>query len=381
MTADLYLLTGQLRDYAWGMPGGISRALGLPSTSEPEAELWLGAHPSAPSALADAPWADLEAWQQAGQGPLPFLLKLLAAGAPLSLQAHPTPEQAAIGFAREDAAGIPRDAANRNYTDPFAKPELIVAVENGFEALCGFQPVSAIRAVVDELSAAATNSAPFVQWRSLLDGPDGLRAAFEWLLGPDQAVHELVAEITRIANEHPQRWALAALLAQQYHGDPGIAIALMLNHVTLQRGEALWLPAGNIHAYLSGTGVELMGPSDNVLRGGLTPKHIDVPELIQVLDFQPVESPQLPVIQVSANTVSYRPASQASGTDVPFELLLVTGDDSVQLAGPAIALVTEGEFVLELPGRELTARRGDSVFVTEATALEVRGQGSLYFAV
>lgn len=381
MTAHLAEIRGVVRDYAWGTPGGISRALGMPASDAPEAELWLGSHPSAPSRFhKSARWADLAAWERSEGTRVPFLLKLLSAASPLSLQAHPTPEQAAEGFAREEAAGIARDARERNYKDPHAKPELIVALEDGFEALCGFRPVAETLAVIDALAAEATDPEPFAVWRDRLAAAEGIRAAFEDLLAGGPAVQALVAQIADIAARLPGRFEPAGRIATEYPGDPGIAIALMLNHVTLRRGEALWLPAGNIHAYLCGTGVELMGPSDNVLRGGLTPKHIDIPELTRVLDFTPGPAPYLPPISLTQHAVTYRPRSLATGSDVPFELIEVTADDTVATTGPAIGLLVDGAFTIDVDGETIELERGRAVFVSDAATLGIRGSGRLFVA-
>lgn len=383
MTAQLFEIAGDVRDYAWGMPGGVSRALGRDDTDAIEAELWLGAHPSAPSRFVDADAAgaaDLAAWERTSGTSVPFLLKLLSAASPLSLQAHPAPDQARAGFAAEEAAGIPRDARERNYKDASAKPELIVALEDGFEALCGFRPLAETLDTVAALAAVAEDPAPFAEWERMLREPDGVRSAFDWLLSAGPLVRSLVDQVTAAATADPVRFELPGRLAAAFAGDPGIAIALMLNHVTLAQGEALWLPAGNIHAYLRGTGMELMGPSDNVLRGGLTPKHIDIPELSRVLDFSTGEPPHLPKVPVSDHTVTYRPASLPSGHDVPFELLEVTGDDVLETSGPAIALVVDGAFTVSAGAATAEAARGATLFVTEAASLGIRGAGRLFVA-
>jgi mannose-6-phosphate isomerase len=173
---------------------------------------------------------------------------------------------------------------------------------------------------------------------------------------------------------------LTQRIAAQYPGDPGIAIALMLNHVTLLAGEALWLPAGNIHAYLRGTGIELMGPSDNVLRGGLTPKHVDRAELQAVLDFTPGSPSRLAPIPLSANTVAYRPARVPSGAGVDFELLLVTGNATVTTGSPAIAVVVDGAFVLSSDGDGRRLERGDIAFVMRSGEVRASGHGRLFVA-
>ncbi|WP_036284215.1 mannose-6-phosphate isomerase, class I [Microbacterium luticocti] len=382
--AALIPLTNTPRDYAWGATDGVARTLGWTPTGGPEAELWLGAHPLSPSRRAApagdaAPtWHDLAEWEQQSGVALPYLLKLLAAASPLSLQAHPTPAQAAEGFAREEAAGIPLTARERNYKDPHAKPELIVAVDDGFEALCGFRPVAETLALVDALAAASDTPEALAPWRDAAAA--GVHEGFSWLLSGADEVDAAVAAASLTAQRHPRRFELIDRLSRQYPGDAGILVAQMLNHVTLAAGEALWLPAGNIHAYLRGTGVELMGPSDNVLRGGLTPKHVDRDELQKVLDFTPGPASRLEPVPVSPHVVSYRPASVPSGAGVGFELLLVTGDATVRTGSAAIALAIDGSFTLSVDGVDAAAPRGAVVFVDEPAEVRAAGSGRLFVA-
>lgn len=370
-------IAGVTRDYAWGTPGGISRVLGLPATEAREAELWLGAHPSAPSRFIDATdVSDLTAWEADGHGTVPFLLKVLSAAEPLSLQAHPDTAQAAAGYAAEEAAGVPRDARERNYKDPNAKPELIVAVLDGFEALCGFRPVEDTLRTIRTLVAASSDPAPLRKWAGILTGPDGVRAAVEWLLTDGGEVQALIRGIT----ESPGDETLITRLAPQYPGDPGVAVALMLNHVTLAAGEALWLAAGGLHAYLSGTGIELMGPSDNVLRGGLTAKHVDAGELARIGDFTPGLPSHLPAVAVSDHTRRYRPADVPSGRDVGFTLYDVTGDDVIPVPNTGIGIVTEGTFTVSAADEQARVGRAESVFIHDAGNVQVRGEGHIFIA-
>jgi mannose-6-phosphate isomerase len=371
--AALIPLTNTPRDYAWGTIDGVARTLGWAATGGPEAELWLGSHPLSPSrALAPGAWSDLAEWEQQSGAPLPYLLKLLSAASPLSLQAHPTPEQAVAGFAHEEAAGIPLVARERNYKDPHAKPELIVAVDDGFEALCGFRPIAQTIALIDELAAVSDDAAPLQAWRDA--AADGVRTGFGWLLSGAPEVDVAVAAATAVAHAHPRRFELIDRLSREYPADPGILVAQMLNHVTLAAGDALWLPAGNIHAYLRGTGVELMGPSDNVLRGGLTPKHVDRDELQKVLDFTPGAASHLVPQPVGPGVVAYRPDG------VGFELLLVTGDATLTTGSAAIALAVEGSFTLATGGADAAADRGAIVFVDAPAEVRVTGAGRLFIA-
>lgn len=368
------------RDYAWGQRGGISRVLGAGESDAVEAELWLGSHPGSPSRCVAAPWESLLDWERSTGQELPYLLKVLAAAEPLSLQAHPSAERARRGFDAEDARGIPRDAPHRSYKDPQAKPELVVAVEDGFEALCGFAPLARTRAEVEALRALADDPAPYERWLELLDGDDGLHCSVEWLLSDDPVAAALAADLGATAARDAERFEVVGRLEERHPGDPGVAVAVMLNHVVLDEGESLWLPAGNIHAYLSGVAMELMGPSDNVLRGGLTGKHVDVRELLAVLDFADCEPPRLVPEPEGEHVLVYRPASVPSGADVPFELRTVTGDAVVATASPAVAIVLDGGFALEVDGERASLGRGDAVFVPDRGSLRLTGAGRMYLA-
>ena len=305
----MLLLDNPIQPYAWGRSDGIAELVGTAPTGGPEAELWVGTHPRGPSlvaegehrgrSLAEVVAGDPARWlgpalAAEGLTALPYLLKVLAIGEPLSLQAHPSAEQAAAGFAREDAAGIDVDAPERSYRDTSAKPEVLVSLVTS-AALCGFRPPGEAAALVREVGAAELE--PLAR---CLDGAavgQALHDALAWLLQlrePQRsavAVAAAVAAADRTSGEMApgpgDPWAWVAELAQQHPGDPGCLAPLLLQIVELAAGQAVHLPAGNLHAYLSGGGVEIMAASDNVLRGGLTPKHIDVDELLHVLRFEP----------------------------------------------------------------------------------------------
>lgn len=402
------------RDYAWGSLTGIAEALGTKPSGGPEAELWLGAHPGSPSRIVDASAVGagtLAEWIAAdpaltlggaygsvdpltGEPRLPFLLKILAAGGPLSLQAHPSSEVARRRFVQEDAAGIPRDAGVRNYKDPFHKPELIYAISESFDALCGFRDVEATRATVAELTTRAREAGldpePLAELRLHLAGSaeEALSSTVQWLLatGDRDVVGELVELVASVAasaggEEHSLEFGTVLDLQRSYPGDPGVVLSLLLNRVRLRRGEVLYLPAGNIHAYLLGTGVELMAASDNVLRGGLTPKHIDVPELLDVLDFTPLPVPYLPAEELGHGVSVYRP-------DVPDFVLTVVRRDGADpepsafvLTGPAIAISTGGTLSLVGANSAITLSHGESVFITpDEGGVRVTGHGELFVA-
>jgi mannose-6-phosphate isomerase len=425
------------RPYAWGSTTAIAELFGVAPSGGPEAELWLGAHPGSPSQVLHPDQAggaaDLANWIGAARsaalgesydGPrLPFLLKVLAAEHPLSLQAHPSAAQARAGYLREDEAGLPLDAPNRNYRDPYPKPEMIYALSDRFAALCGFRPVEEALDVLQgfvDLDVRGDTPQPALL-RGLMERLASLPEAFQWLLAGGEEVSALVARVSRIASlagyagrdAFPEfvgadplpgafgidrELATVRLLAEEYPGDPGIVVSLLLNQVSLARGEALYLPAGNIHAYLHGVGIELMGASDNVLRGGLTPKHVDVPELLAVLDFTDAAVPLLEPSVPSAGVSVYRPGADAftlvhvalstdsgsvAGPAVDWASFVTPAADSASFAlpGPAIALCTAGAMRIAGAAASVALERGQSVYITpDEGTLTFTGAGELFLA-
>lgn len=273
---------GFAQHYPWGDTTAIPLILGVPSDGRPWAELWLGTHADGPSTLADGRQLAEES------GELPYLLKLLAAARPLSLQTHPNEEQAADGFERG------------KYRDANAKPELLCAL-TPFDALCGFRPEAATQSLLRELGLG--------DFANALN--DGLQSTMTALYREEIDWRAAIAACER--HRLPEA-ELVTQLAKQYPTDPAVAATLLLNRVHLSPGEALFLEAGNLHAYLSGVGVEVMGASDNVVRCGLTDKTVDVDELLRILRFEVLNDPVLSPIEV-------RPGQWRYPTpDAPFEL-------------------------------------------------------------
>lgn len=383
----MFLLENTIRDYAWGSPDAIQHLLGRPVTGEPAAELWMGAHAGAPSRVLGGPedGANLDtliagdavdllgaAVVSAFGARLPYLFKVLAAAKPLSLQAHPSPEQAMAGFRAEQAEGThAADHPNRNYRDDQAKPELIAALTR-FEALCGFAEPTETAARLDTLLAAGGPVGLRELRSTLLDGraQQGIATALVSLLRPADPddIRALVDATVATASTlivtdpdgiHPSI-ALLPRLAQDFPGDTGVLVSLLCNFVVLEPGQALYLPAGNLHAYCSGLGMELMNASDNVLRGGFTPKHIDVDELLHVLDTTPRPAAPMEPTEVEPGWVSY-------DTDAPsFELGRIGGPVTLP-AAPQILFCASGSARLAATGtgdtRELVV--GESVFVPD----------------
>jgi mannose-6-phosphate isomerase len=402
------------RDYAWGSATAIAQLQAREPSGGPEAELWIGTHAGSPTRIVNPSqvggYGTLAEWVAVTpELSIGFLLKVLAADHPLSLQAHPSIAQARAGFAREDAAGVPLTSSMRNYKDRNHKPELIVALSSTFDALCGFRSREESLSVLQEFmergadSGASTASLKIFVGEIQRRSTDELAVswALEWLLTKASGVHELIQECVELA-AMIQKTAGAAEdaatdtaagvtadaastvleLAAEYPGDPGIVLALLLNRVRLTRGEALYLPAGNMHAYLKGVGIELMASSDNVLRGGLTPKHIDVAELLSVTQCHPLPVPLLtPVIAAPGVEVFAPNVNDFALVHVRLDVTLNGGQALALLDGPAIVICTEGEVALGGKVSSLVLRRGEFCFVTpEEGAVTFSGEGEGFLA-
>jgi mannose-6-phosphate isomerase len=296
------LLKNTVQAYAWGSTDAIPKLLGLTNPlREPQAELWMGAHPKAPSMVACKDgWRSLldfiekDAQDVLGKqvalrydNKLPYLFKVLAAAKPLSVQAHPNSYQAKEGFQRENNAGIPLNSPERNYRDSSHKPECIFAL-SPFWAVCGFRKISEILMLFRQICPQQLR-AELAQLRGD-QNPGGLKRFFSKLMTlGDKSRQKVIGEaLSNLAKgiEHDIAYQWIQKLAEEYPEDIGIFSPMLLNLICLEPGEAIFLEAGILHAYLDGTGIELMANSDNVLRGGLTPKHIDVAELLNVLQFE-----------------------------------------------------------------------------------------------
>ena len=379
-------LTNTVQPYAWGSTTAIPRFLGVEPDGSPQAEVWIGAHPSAPSdaegvALDERIAASPEEFLGAAAGggaTLGYLLKVLAAGAPLSLQAHPDRATAARRYAEEEAAGVPRDAPHRLYRDTEHKPELLYALEP-FAAMAGFRSPAAARELLAGLELPALPGDAqnlFEALLAALQGADALREATRLLLTADAAVVAPLVEAVAGActdSEDPSARCVVEL-AGHYPGDAGVLVSVLLNQVRLVAGEALYLPAGNVHAYLEGTGVELMASSDNVLRGGLTPKHVDVPELLAVLDFRELPPPLLAPRVLSQDEVVFAPDVD----DFALTVLTVRSETRWERPVPREVLCLEGTVVLSSSAGSVELTRGQAVFVTAAEhPLTVSGSGRI----
>lgn len=369
------------RDYAWGSETAIAELLGREPSGGPEAEYWLGDHPASPAVVVDRTAVGrtlADVTRSLPDGRLPFLMKVLAAAEPLSLQVHPTLAQAREGCARENAAGLALDDPRRSYKDDLHKPELVYALSDPFIALSGF------RAVAEARRELATVDEPCVNdFVGRLTGDGALADVVGWLLSGDEEVAHLAMALADAAGDdsHPRSddpngtWATVRRLATRYPGDPGVVISTLMHTVVLRPGEALYLPAGNLHSYQEGLGIEVMAASDNVIRGGLTPKHIDVNELLAVLDARPLPAPRLEPQVTQPGLSVFRP-------DVPdFALAVVEGEALADGAliggeGPSILLCLDGQ--VSVDGQQ-TVTRGDALYLSSGP-YELGGTGRVVIA-
>ncbi|MDR2758613.1 MAG: mannose-6-phosphate isomerase, class I [Spirochaetaceae bacterium] len=398
---QIFKLKNKIKPYKWGSPEWIPGLLGhINPQGEPWAELWMGVHPEGPSRvslqgedlllsalISRDPVYYLGEGVNRTFGTLPFLYKLLAADKPLSIQAHPSLEQAKEGWDRENREGLAPDAPDRNYKDPNHKPEILCAL-SPFVAMCGFRTPGEIRRRLEALGKFCSIQSPLGtaldKLSSALDKPGGLKDFIRLLFGfPREITEELANKILQpmvLEKTHPEfreEWRLSAYFAELYPGDPAVIAPFYLNCITLNPGEAIYLPAGILHAYVHGFGVELMANSDNVLRGGLTSKHMDVDELVHILNF----SPFCPEILKPPE-----PQTVFFNYPVPcreFSLFLREGrgpEGNFAGEGPFIFMVTEGKLTIGRKNQEgkWNLEKGESAFIPAGFAAKGFSLGGTY---
>ncbi|MCG8453920.1 MAG: mannose-6-phosphate isomerase, class I [Spirochaetales bacterium] len=389
---SFYSLENSTKKYEWGHEAHIPLFLqNAPQEGTPVAELWMGAHVSSPSfiqgeegriGLDEAIASDLEHWlgtKAASRfGRLPFLYKLLAAGKSLSIQAHPDKAMAEEGFARENAAGVPLDARERNYKDDNHKPEILMAL-TPFSAMIGFREESVIRRTMRDL--CSWGNLPLPPFAEAQD--DFLRNFLQGLLtAPSAQIQALIDAAVAYVKETECSWddlqkQWVVRLNHQFPGDAGVLSPLFLNVLSIAPGQALYQPARMLHAYLDGFGVELMANSDNVLRGGLTPKNVDVQELTRVLDFRSSKPEVLLPQEVAPGF------SRFSLPIDEFSLSLLDGAHTVCLEageGPRMILVLEGQLTLSDGQENLVLCQGESAVLPSQASVTVHGKGKAAMA-
>lgn len=393
------VLKNPIQEYDWGSKTAIQTLLGLPVPSEkPAAELWLGAHPKAPSqVMVDGEWQSLEKVIERNpvsvlgkrvaerfSNKLPFLFKVLAADRPLSIQVHPNLEEAREGFERENRLGISLDASGRNYKDANHKPEILCAI-TPFEGLKGFRAPEAILSLMDRVSVS-TLFDELSRLKKETDG-SGLKRFFTSLVSMDQArrervIDEAIRGAERCVNEDRSFYWMVEL-NREYPGDIGVLSPIIFNLVELGPGEAIYIPANELHVYLKGVGMELMANSDNVLRGGLTPKHVDVPELLKIVNFSPE-----PVRKIKPHPGGL-PGERIYATPAEefqlSEISVANGDpfNSERDRGVEIMICMEGEARIKERGdsEPLLFTTGNSVIIPSSVGwYQIEGEAKLYKA-
>ena len=372
----LVRLSGEVKNYDWGSRNLIQDHFHLGEPEKAVAEVWFGTHPGGESIASDSskPLSELIGSK------LSFLAKFLAAGSPLSIQVHPTKAQAKAGFAREQALGLEISDPIRNYRDQNHKPEILVAV-SAFSALCGFRPLSELQEI---FLAFSESEERFGFLAAELASGATVQEIFTELLEDTELVARFsksVGESDSIGEDQPLAQAardLALSLLEKHPGDTGVMVSLMLNHLVLEPGEAIFLPAGNLHAYLSGLGVEVMAASDNVIRGGLTSKHIDRAELLNITDFQELLEPLVKPVKLAEGFFEY----QADSSEFRIYLAELTGSNllaDLDLPSGALVMCTAGEVAVStsLEEREVLGK-GHVVYLSEAKKFSLSGSGSAF---
>ena len=391
-------LKNSVQYYAWGSKTFIQQLMGDPGPADkPQAELWMGVHPKSPSqVLYNNAWISLPEF--IGKDPegilgedaakrfsnkLPFLFKVLAAAKPLSIQAHPNQDQAREGFAREERMKISLDAPNRNYRDENQKPEMICAL-TPFWVLSGFRRVKDVIELAEKIGAPALND-NVLPLRGQPEA-EGLKAFFATLMTMDKGLQrQLVSQVVEYSERHAAAHGIfdwVTKLHQAYPGDIGVLSPIFMNLLRLEPGQALYTPTGRLHAYLEGAGMELMANSDNVLRGGLTAKNIDVPELLKILDFKDNKVDILEPERRQGGEKIYRsPAKE-------FSLSVISVGKGALFESPRkrsveIMACLEGDaLVTQLEnGEDLSLTRGAVIIIPAAVEnYRIQGKATLYKA-
>ena len=371
----LVRISGEVKNFSWGSKHLIQDHLGLGPNNQEVAEVWFGTHDGGQSKLISSG----QNLSKAIGSKLSFLVKFLAADSPLSIQVHPNPIQAKAGFAKENAAGIDLADPKRNYKDDSHKPEILIAL-SAFEALCGFRP----RAEILEIFLAFSESeARFGELAALAATDATLEEIFSELQKDSELAQRFAKSVTSLESPSISEQArdLVVDLLDKYPGDNGALVSLLLNFVRLAPGEAIYLPAGNLHAYLSGLGLEVMAASDNVIRGGLTSKHIDQAELRRITDFSELTKPLVSAKKLAEGLVEYPVAAsefrvyraQVSSTNLLAD---------IDLPAAAMVVCVSGEIAVgtSLEEREVL-KKGEVVFVSEAKKFSLSGSGDAFLVL
>lgn len=381
-------MRNSIQHYAWGSKTALTELYGIENKNNlPMAELWMGAHPKSSSWVVDEHGQELRLRDAIAQAPaeilgtkiaeqfgeLPFLFKVLCAAQPLSIQVHPSKQAAEQGFAKENALDIPLDSPQRNYKDANHKPELVFAL-TPFQAMNGFREHDDIVALLEPVASAHPSIIAYLQQ------PDdkNLSILFANLLSMSGESKERALEVLKAAltSQQGEPWATLHNIMQVYPNDSGLFSPLLLNVITLQPGQAMFLYAETPHAYLHGVALEVMANSDNVLRAGLTPKYIDIPELLANVKFTPKPAQQLLTHPIEEGDVCYFPVPVA---DFAFSLhTLKARPQTLNQKSATVVFCIDGKATLMKEGQQLTLHPGESCFLRASeSSVTVEGNGRL----
>lgn len=360
-------ITNQPKEYSWGSTTLIPEFIGIIPNGKPQAEIWFGTHQSSVATFIDNEQPIDEVVH------LPFMVKLLAAAQPLSIQVHPNKEQAQMGFVKENIAKIHINAFNRNYKDDNHKPEMIIALSNTFRALCGFQ---------DRAKSIAT-LAKIISYAKDLKDINTLNTFHDKLVSESTTIKDLLKELLTFPNSYEIATALSntlnnlhvgeikdehvktlKIVSEHFRNDIGLTVAVMMNTVVLKKGESLYLPAGNIHAYVEGLGIEIMANSDNVLRGGLTNKYIDPDELLEIVDtsvlMNPVAAPE------------EKENIRIWNLEDDFTVFEVS-EAFLQLDDETFVVVALEDSIIKFANEKVEFKRGEAALITNEDSCETEG--------
>lgn len=371
-------LRAQVKHYEWGVPGAISKALGLEPSDAIEAELWWGNHPLSGCSIETLEGeVDFPSWLEERQINFPLLVKLLVARNPLSIQVHPSDEQARRGFEREQAELIPLNSRERTYKDTSSKPELIIALSDEFVALAGFVQGAVLRNRLKRWGKAGAPHLFLSVMAGLADDPrEASRVITCDISGGDDVIKDLedwlgLVDLSTLDSKTGREVRLLQKVSLAYPRDEGILFLPLMHHVYLQRGEALFVAAGEVHAYVEGFGLEVMLPSDNVIRAGLTSKHRDIGAFLQTSNFAVASSARL----VDPREEQFIATYQGFGADFAVRRIGI-GATELSITRPSICFVEAGKAVVGKsektivgPGATVFALRGERVAPISADAV------------
>lgn len=375
-------LISQPKNYDWGFPGALSQILGREPSTSPEAEVWWGNHPLAGCAISTHDGIhDFPTWLEQTGTHFPLLVKLLAAQKPLSIQVHPSEEQAEMGFEDEERRGIPLDARERTYKDRSAKPELLVALSDEFVALVGFAPEQTVRVRLHRWIDAGAPQSLAVVMEQVAGNPSEAARLF---VQESVQVKDLVKELgTWLSSLNPSDLPGATVdevnllqkVSAAHPGDSGILFVLLMHHVYLKRGGAVFVDAGEVHAYVEGFGLEAMLPSDNVIRAGLTSKHKDVEAFLELSNFSHTTAPRL----VTPVGDGVQDTYQDFGAMFVVHRIS-SGEESFPITRPSVCFVESGEAVVRDSG-QISLDRGEAAFALPGAAIMPRSNDALLWVV